>query len=90
MRTKILPILEYIKSLISSNVISISRREWKKDRARVSWMRSGDDEKQEKRQFRFSRSAANDDRLRYEGAMATDRIARDCFTAKSWDWAPRG
>ncbi|KAL8380716.1 hypothetical protein RB595_005139 [Gaeumannomyces hyphopodioides] len=88
LRTKILPVLEYIKAMISSNVLSIPRREWKEDRARQSWMQSGDDEKQERRPFRFGRSVVNDDRLRYEGAMATDRMARELFTAESWDWSP--
>ncbi|KAL8354338.1 hypothetical protein RB601_003955 [Gaeumannomyces tritici] len=88
LRTKILPILEYIKAMISSNVLSIPRREWKNARATQSWMQSGDDEKQERQPFRFGRSAASDDRLRYEGAMATDRMARQLFTAKSWDWSP--
>lgn len=40
------------------------------------------------RVFRFTRSVASDQRLRYEGAMAADRMARELFTADAWDWTP--
>ena len=38
--------------------------------------------------FRFTRSLSNDQRLRFEGAMAADRMAKDLFTANAWDWTP--
>ena len=38
--------------------------------------------------FRFTRSLAQDQRLRYEGAMAADRMALDLFMAEEWDWTP--
>lgn len=38
--------------------------------------------------FRFTRAVANDQRLRYEGAMAADKMARELFTADGWDWTP--
>jgi hypothetical protein len=38
--------------------------------------------------FRFTRSLAQDQRLRYEGAMAADRMALDLFMAEGWDWTP--
>lgn len=38
--------------------------------------------------FRFTRAVATDQRLRYEGAMAADRMARELFTADGWDWTP--
>lgn len=38
--------------------------------------------------FRFTRSLAQDQRLRYEGAMAADRMALDLFMAEAWDWTP--
>lgn len=38
--------------------------------------------------FRFTRSIAHDQRLRYEGAMAADRMALELFMAEAWDWTP--
>lgn len=38
--------------------------------------------------FRFTRSLAQDQRLRYEGAMAADRMALELFMAEGWDWTP--
>lgn len=38
--------------------------------------------------FRFTRSLAQDQRLRYEGAMAADRMALELFMAEEWDWTP--
>lgn len=40
------------------------------------------------RVFRFTRAVATDQRLRFEGAMAADKMARDLFTADGWDWTP--
>lgn len=52
----------------------------------------GDDESQTKKKmgrvFRFTRAIAGDQRLRYEGAMSADRLARELFTADAWDWTP--
>ncbi|KAI7932015.1 hypothetical protein M0657_001029 [Pyricularia oryzae] len=92
LRIKILPIVEYIKSMLSSNVISIPRSAWKKNRAATSWMPSAEDaeSKEDGNVFRYTRSVAGDQRLRFEGAMASDRMARELFTAKSWDWTPEG
>lgn len=58
---------------------------------------SGDDDKDDRyvamdntsgktRVFRFTRAVASDQRLRYEGAMAADRMARELFTSDAWDW----
>lgn len=38
--------------------------------------------------FRFTRSIAQDQRLRYDGAMAADRMALELFMADEWDWTP--
>lgn len=40
------------------------------------------------RVFRFTRAVATDQRLRFEGAMAADKMARELFTADGWDWTP--
>lgn len=36
--------------------------------------------------FRFTRGMTTDQRFKYEGALAADRIARALFTADEWDW----
>ena len=91
LRTRILPIAEYIQTMLSSNVVAISRAAWKKDRASTSWIPTQEDQIGRdggEGAFRFTRSTAGDQRLRYEGAMAADRLARQLFTARSWDWTP--
>lgn len=91
LRNRILPIVEYIQTMLSSNVVAISRVAWKKTRSTVTWIPTEKDQiarDESERPFRFTRSVAGDQRLRFEGAMAADRLARDLFTAQSWDWTP--
>ncbi|KAL2020769.1 hypothetical protein VTK56DRAFT_7967 [Thermocarpiscus australiensis] len=90
LRTRILPILEYIQAMLSSNIISISKSAWAKDRDTASWYKGEADDRAEREPevFCFTRSMATDQRLRYEGAMAADRMARKLFTADQWDWTP--
>ncbi|KAL1877542.1 hypothetical protein VTK73DRAFT_8600 [Phialemonium thermophilum] len=92
LRIRLLPILELIQSMLSSNVIAIPRLPWKRDRAATSWIpKGGDDDRdgdEDRRVFRFTHGLAADERLRYEGTMAADRLARQLFTARSWDWTP--
>ncbi|AEO71105.1 uncharacterized protein THITE_2123159 [Thermothielavioides terrestris NRRL 8126] len=137
LRTRLLPALEHIQAMLSSNVVSISRAAWARDRERVAWCRSlllreeeeeeeeaggrrhgaggktsGKGEKSDSRRekngkekkraeaeeeeeqqssarvFRFTRAVATDPRLRYEGALAVDAMARALFTATEWDWTP--
>ncbi|KAG5980950.1 hypothetical protein E4U55_003460 [Claviceps digitariae] len=40
--------------------------------------------------FAFTRALASDQRLRYEGTMYADGMARRLFTAEAWDWTPEG
>ncbi|KAI0809535.1 hypothetical protein GGR55DRAFT_689306 [Xylaria sp. FL0064] len=93
LRTRLLPILDFIQALLSANSILVSRAAWKNDRGAHAWMPTGDvDGKMhwngdgDERPFRFTRSLAGDQRLRYENAMGADKFARDVFTATSWDW----
>ncbi|KAK4155054.1 hypothetical protein C8A00DRAFT_13878 [Chaetomidium leptoderma] len=99
LRTRVLPILEFVQAMLSSNVVSVSRQAWAKDREGVSWCLSREEEeggreaeekkkKKKKKVFCFTRGMATDQRLRYEGAMAADRMARALFTAGEWDWTP--
>ncbi|KAG6025106.1 hypothetical protein E4U41_001607 [Claviceps citrina] len=48
----------------------------------------GEDGDGAKRVFAFTRALASDQRLRYEGAMYADGMARRLFTADAWDWTP--
>lgn len=69
LRTKTLPILQFMKSMLSSNVISIPRSAWKKNRAATSWVRKFEDSKEKgayDNVFRYTRMVAGDQRLRFE------------------------
>ncbi|KAF9870498.1 hypothetical protein CkaCkLH20_11988 [Colletotrichum karsti] len=89
-RTRLEPILEYVRSMLSSTVLSISQVDWKNDRETATWVPAeirtslGREEKK----FEFTRSLAGDQRLRYEGNMYADKMARKLFTAEKWDWTP--
>jgi len=106
LRTRMLPILEYILTMLSSGVVAIARPAWRDSRAATTWIpaprtkkgkvdarpwvsgaEDGDHEG-DSLTFRFTRSLATDQRLRYEGAMAADRMAKQLFTAAAWDWTP--
>jgi len=89
----VLPILEFIKGLLSANSIPLSRAAWKNDPSGHGWMPAehgktdgethhDDDSKP----FRYTRSLAMDARVRFENTMGADKLARNVFTATSWDW----
>ncbi|CAJ2511678.1 Uu.00g073030.m01.CDS01 [Anthostomella pinea] len=89
LRTKMLPVLDFIQGLLSANSVPISRGAWKGNRRATAWMPSdGEDAKtqDEGEPFRYTRSLAGDQRLRFENAMGADKFAKDVFTAPSWDW----
>lgn len=88
LRTRILPILDFIQGLLSSNSIPLTRATWKSNRQAAAWMPPDGEKKTETqpKPFLFTRSLAGDQRLRLENAMGADRLARDVFTASSWDW----
>lgn len=89
-RTRLDPIIEYIRSTLSSTVLSISQTEWKSNRVSVTWIPADETSNvgREERKFEFTRSLASDQRLRYEGNMYADKMARKLFTADKWDWTP--
>ncbi|KAK4453699.1 hypothetical protein QBC34DRAFT_191383 [Podospora aff. communis PSN243] len=87
LRTRITPVMMYVGTMLSSNVVAIQRAAWKKQRDVTSWVSEREGQVEEK-VFRFTRSLLGDQRLRYEGAMAADRMARSLFTAGRWDWSP--
>ena len=103
LRSRIVPILDYIRTMLSSNTVPLNLPDWKKKRKDVTWQvgplaedggrhpkkkdfdAGGADER---KIFRFTRSVATDQRLRYEGAMAADSMAKQLFLAEDWDWTP--
>ncbi|KAJ4859038.1 hypothetical protein T069G_07305 [Trichoderma breve] len=92
LRIRIEPIIDYIRAMLSASGTSIAHADWKKRRSEVSWTilrdsRPSEDD-YEGSKFVFTRAVANDQRLRYEGAMYTDRVSKSLFTASSWDWTP--
>lgn len=92
-RIRMEPVLEYIRFMLSANVVSIPLADWKRRRAEVSWVASqvpADDIHGDGSQatFQFTRALANDQRLKLEGAMYADKMAKKLFTADSWNWTP--
>ncbi|KJR85366.1 uncharacterized protein SPSK_08798 [Sporothrix schenckii 1099-18] len=135
LRTRILPILEYIQTMLAASAVGLHRHDWMAVRhGKASWLAAaeaaglldgdgcaedGDDsdidgdgtdgnddrtpsfgkpasgsavtaktDQYTPQVFRFTRSLAGDQRLRYEGSIAADRMARQLFTARRWNWTP--
>ncbi|KAH9907863.1 hypothetical protein F4778DRAFT_451640 [Xylariomycetidae sp. FL2044] len=97
LRTRLLPILDFVQALLSAHSVPLARQAWKTDRGRAAWLPVDDDDddggegegrrdEERSKPFRFTRSLAADQRLRFENAMGADRFARGVFTASSWDW----
>ncbi|KAI4870611.1 hypothetical protein F4820DRAFT_402764 [Hypoxylon rubiginosum] len=88
LRTRILPILDFIQSLLSANSIPIARLVWKNNRQSAAWLPPNSEGKTpaEAKPFSFTRSLASDQRLRFENALGADKFAKDVFMASSWDW----
>ena len=93
LRVRLEPILAYIRTMLSANTISIPHADWKRRRPEVSWLAlmeketTGSSDGSE-RKFAFTRAIASDQRLRYEGALYADKMAKALFTADTWDWTP--
>ncbi|KAI1205077.1 uncharacterized protein F4807DRAFT_295165 [Annulohypoxylon truncatum] len=88
LRTRILSILDFIQGLLSATSIPINRNLWKANRQSVAWLPPEGEAKKpvETEPFRFTRSLAGDQRLRFENALGAEKFAKDVFTASSWDW----
>jgi hypothetical protein len=96
LRTRVLPIVDFIQALLSANSIPISHPGWQSNRQATAWHHPEVLEKRNEEAvapFRFTRAVANDQRLRFEHALGAEKFAREVFTAGSWDWtaddAPR-
>lgn len=91
LRIRIDPILDYIRAMLSANVVAIPLAGWRTNRSDVSWVVStagGRLAEPQERTFAFTRALASDQRLRLEGAMYADRMAKKLFTSEMWDWTP--
>ena len=91
LRIRIEPILDYIRAMLSANTVSISLADWKRGMEGVAWPRPTTADglaEDDKKTFAFTRAVANDQRLRFEGGLYTDRMAKQLFTAEAWDWTP--
>ncbi|KHO01935.1 uncharacterized protein MAM_00936 [Metarhizium album ARSEF 1941] len=94
LRIRIEPILDFVGAMVAAGVVAIPLADWKRRRSDVSWLnervplRNGRDEEVGSEVFAFTRTLANDQRLRYEGAIYADKMARKLFTAGAWDWTP--
>ncbi|KAI0192406.1 hypothetical protein EV127DRAFT_47301 [Xylaria flabelliformis] len=95
LRTRMLPILDFVQGLLSASSVPISRAAWKGNRAAHAWMPNPEARKvnggahhddENERPFRFTRALAADQRFRFENTMGAEKFARDLFTATSWDW----
>lgn len=95
LRTRLMPIVDYIRTMTSSAVVALSLPAWEADREATSWIspeegdgngRWREDDKTEKRVFHFTRSLAADARFHFQHAMGADRMARNLFTAEEWNW----
>ncbi|EQL01574.1 protein related to hydroxyproline-rich glycoprotein [Ophiocordyceps sinensis CO18] len=90
---RIKPIMDYLRTMLSANVISISYADWTRRRVEVAWAERRDGNgagNHGGHTFDFTRAIANDQRLQHEGMFHTDRMAKSLFTAESWDWTPEG
>lgn len=92
LRVRLEPILGYFRSMLSPGVVSIPYAGWKKRPDDVSWASHKEDGQgvngDSTRKFLFTRAIANDQRLRHEGALHADKLARTMFTAEAWNWTP--
>jgi len=91
-RIRVEPVLDFIRAMLSANVVAVSLADWKRRREDVSWeaaVRAAEErDEEEGRTFEFTRALSNDQRLRMEGAIWADRMAKKFFTSASWDWTP--
>lgn len=92
LRVRLEPILSYMRSMLSAGVIAIPYADWKKRPIEISWLalreHAVDDKDNPPKKFQFTRAIANDQRLRYEGALYVDKMAKAMFMADEWDLTP--
>ncbi|KAK4205800.1 hypothetical protein QBC40DRAFT_302680 [Triangularia verruculosa] len=79
-------ILEFIEARLGGGGIGLNHVKWAEDRTENSWLKGEVEEEGEKRVFKYTSSVSSDARLRYGGAFAAEKLAREVFTADEWDW----
>lgn len=92
-RVRLGPILDYIQSMLSAGIVPLSHADWKNRRETASWLQERDtdphaDDDENRSTFLFTRAVASDQRLRYEGALYVDKMAKQLFTSDAWNWTP--
>lgn len=95
LRTRLEPIVDFIHAMLSSNIVSIPHKEWKLKREVCSWAMAAEERDanaprggREESKFAFTRGLAVDQRMRVEGTLYADKMARKLFNADTWDWTP--
>ncbi|KAH8906589.1 hypothetical protein BR93DRAFT_927432 [Coniochaeta sp. PMI_546] len=90
LRTRMLPIVEYIEACLGQYCVGLVRQSWAKDRDSASWVAEAEAAEREgkKKPFRLTRAATGDPRLRFADALGRAHLGRALFTASSWDWTP--
>ncbi|KAM0330501.1 hypothetical protein ACHAQA_003447 [Verticillium albo-atrum] len=93
LRTRLDPIVDFIRAMLSAEVVGVRAVEWRKNREENSWVlaaeaREGTPHGAETVKFAFTRSMASDQRLMFDGNILADKLARSLFTADAWDWSP--
>lgn len=98
LRTRMLPVLDYVQAMLNSEVVLIKRADWEKRREEVSWVSLVERRQEEGREdgrgekgkntrvFRFTRTLAADPRMRYNSTLGTSKMAMELFLADEWDW----
>ncbi|RYO86282.1 hypothetical protein DL766_003319 [Monosporascus sp. MC13-8B] len=91
LRTRLLPILDFVQGLLSAGSVPVAAPAWRRDRAAAAWMPPETDDggaarDSDPRPFCFTRLMLGDQRLRFENALGADKFAREVFTASSWNW----
>jgi hypothetical protein len=91
LRTRMLPIIEYIEACLGQYCIGLVRQAWLKDRDAASWLAEAEQaERTGKKRppFRLTRAVSGDHRLRFADTLGSTPFVRALFTAGSWDWTP--
>lgn len=90
LRTRLLPIVEYIEACLGQYCVGLVHQSWAKARETASWMAEAEAAEREgtKKPFRLTRAAAGNAQTNFSDSLGWASKARTVFTASSWDWTP--
>lgn len=91
LRTRLLPIVEYIEACLGQYCVGLVHQSWAKDRESASWVAEAEAAERQghKKPFRLTRAAAGNARSAFfSDSLGWANKARAMFTATSWDWTP--